>query len=351
MQNLIPNGAEDIIKRFSERSVSYCEADLSRLRISPNPKVQYRVFMDFWKTVSNIRTIINENSIDVVVVCGMENPHAAIAGKLEGKKVIGQVLGLGIPGFVRPLIGFWTRLTCDVGMTPGSNLTKYFPGYLPIEKNVPFFPPIDFDIYKFRGKNHEFASRHGIDVERPVIGTVGNINPAKDYVTFIKSCARIKKVIPGTQILIKGNVLRSQVALFEKLKILANQNNLIDNRDIFFVQDAKDSSAALSLMDCYVQTSIGEGISTALLEAMSMERAVVATNVGGTSDVIQDGHNGVLVNTRDHIFISNVVINLLKDDRKIENMSSQARQFVMSNTSVEACASAYLKAIVMANGG
>ena len=351
MQNLIPNGAEDIIKRFSERSVNYCEADLSRLRMSLNPKVQFRVLMDFWKTVSNIRAVINENAIDVVVVCGMENPHAAIAGRLEGKKVVGQILGLGIPEFVRPLIGFWTRLTCDVGMTPGSNLAKYFPGYLPIDKNVPFFPPIDFDLYKFRGKNHQFASKHGIDVERPVIGTVGNINPAKDYVTFIKSCARIKKLMPGTQFLIKGNVLRSQMILFEKLKTLAKQNNLIDNRDIFFVQDTKDSSAALSLMDCYVQTSIGEGVSTALLEAMSMKRAVVATNVGGTSDVIQNAQNGVLVNTQDHIFISNVVLNLLKDDRKVENMSSQARQLVLSNTSVEACASAYLKAINMANEG
>ena len=93
MQNLIPNGAEDIIKRFSERSVSYCEADLSRLRMSLNPKVQYRVLMDFWKTVSNIRRVINENSIDVVVVCGMENPHAAIAARLEGKKVIGYICG------------------------------------------------------------------------------------------------------------------------------------------------------------------------------------------------------------------------------------------------------------------
>jgi len=351
VQNLIPTGAEDLKTRFSERSVSYCEADLSRLRISLNPRVQYRVFMDFWKTVSNIRSVIKENAIDVVIVCGMENPHAAIAAKLEGKKVIGQVLGLGIPRFVRPLIGLWTRLTCDVGMTPGSNLTKYFPGYLPVDKNVSFFPPIDFCVYKYKGKNHQFASEYGIDTERPVIGTVGNINPAKDYVTFVKSCARIKKLNPGTQFLIKGNVLESQLSLFENLKALANQNNLIDNRDIFFVRDEKDSSAALSLMDCYLQTSIGEGVSTALLEAMSMERLVVATNVGGTSDVIQDGQNGVLVNPRDHVFISNVVSNLLKDDGKVENMSSQARRFVLQNTSVEACASAYLKAIDMANEG
>ena len=184
-----------------------------------------------------------------------------------------------------------------------------------------------------------------------MIGAVGNINPAKDYVTFVKSCARIKKLIPGTQFLIKGNVLESQLTLFENLKALANRNNLIVNRDIFFVRDEQDSSAALSLMDCYLQTSIGEGVSTALLEAMSMERLVVATNVGGTSDVIQDGQNGVLVNPQDHVFISNVVSNLLKDEGKVENMSSQARRFVLQNTSVEACASAYFKAIDMANEG
>ena len=42
-------------------------------------------------------------------------------------------------------------------------------------------------------------------------------------------------------------------------------------------------------MDVYYQSSAGEGISTALLEAMAMERPVVATNVGATQDVVKDG--------------------------------------------------------------
>ena len=346
--NLIPNGSEGIKARFSARRVSFFEADISRLRMSLNPKIQLKVLMDFWKTVSNIRSVIRQHQIDVVVVCGMENPHGAIAARCEGVKVVGQVLGLGIPRYVRPLIGFWTRLTCDVGMTTGSKLIKYFPCYLPRHKNVTFFPPIDPDLYKFKEKNHQFALENGIDLGKPVIGTVGNINPAKDYVTFIKACARIKKLIPASQFLVKGNVLESQKKLFAELKTLAAEKNLINNRDIFFVQDAEDSSFALSVMDCYIQSSVEEGVSTALLEAMSMERVVIATNVGSTSDVIEDGINGVLVNAQDDILISNAVVKLLKDTIRAENMSSEARAFIVKNTSVEACAISYLKAINMA---
>ena len=194
--SLIPSGTHTLINSHKRHNCSYKEADLSRLRVTKNLRTQSGVLKNFCGTVNQIRAAIRELDTDVVLVCGMENPHGAIAARLEGKKAVGQVLGLGIPSYARRLVAIWTRYTCEVGMMPGKSLHQYFPGFISKSKCVFFFPPVNADTYNFTEKSIDFAKDHGIDITNPVIGTVGNINPAKGLETFIFAAGLIKKYLP-----------------------------------------------------------------------------------------------------------------------------------------------------------
>ena len=101
---VIPQSATALEEIVGRTGISYVISDISRLRNSYNPFVQMNAFWGLTKTVNKIRKIIRILEIDVVVVQGMENPHGAIAARLEGKKVVGQVLGLGIPTNARRII-------------------------------------------------------------------------------------------------------------------------------------------------------------------------------------------------------------------------------------------------------
>ena len=345
---VIPQGATALEEMAVRTGISYVTSDISRLRNSYNPVVQMNAFLGLTKTVSKIRKIIRNLEIDVVVIQGMENPHGAIAARLEGKKVVGQILGLGIPAYARRVISLWSRAICDVAMMPGRTLHDHFPWFLKHEDCVFFIPPVDHNKYFFSQKSRSLANRVGIDTSKPVVGTIGNVNPAKDFITFLASASEVLRSLPGTQFIVKGNVPISQTSYFDALLSYCQKLGLRRGRDIFFIQDSDDSVEIISLMDVYVQPSKGEGISTALLEAMSMERPVIATKVGSTEDVIKDGLNGLLIPPEDPHYSSKQILHLLRYPDKSLALGRNARQFVVGNASIQSCADAHIRAIQMA---
>ena len=347
--NVIPEIGSDYLKNiFSKNEINYVPAELSRLSTSLNPKTQLASLLAHLRTIMTIKRIIKELEIDVVIVNGMENPHGAIAARLEKRKVVGQILGLGVPKFSRPFISMWSSIFCHVGMMPGKSLKKYFPGFLPDSKCVFYIPPVDSQTYTYKEKDLRYAQVIGMDTSRPVVGTVGNVNPAKDYMAFVDTAAEVLKVIPDTQFLIKGNVPTTQDGYFRKVKKYAESLGLVEGKQIFYSCDNETSVGALSLMDVYYQSSAGEGISTALLEAMAMERPVVATNVGATQDVVKDGSNGYIISPKNPLEASNRIINLLNDSDLAKDIALNGCRFVTKNATVERCANAHLEAVEMA---
>ena len=69
----------------------------------------------------------------------------------------------------------------------------------------------------------------------------------------------------------------------------------------------------LAAIDVYVQPSVNEGLSLSILEAMAAGKAVVATRVGGTGEVIADGETGVLVPPGSSAALAAAILRLLAD--------------------------------------
>jgi len=77
--------------------------------------------------------------------------------------------------------------------------------------------------------------------------------------------------------------------------------------------------------DIFVLPSLSEGMSNVLLEAMACGLPVVATNVGGNSDLIQDGHNGLLIPPRDSISLTKALLELIENEELAQRLGKQAR--------------------------
>jgi len=89
-----------------------------------------------------------------------------------------------------------------------------------------------------------------------------------------------------------------------------------------------DIPRLLSAMDIVTLTSLNEGMGRSLVEAMAMGRAVVATDVGGVAEVVEDGTTGLLVPPSSPHQLAEAVINLLRDDKKRESFGWRARNMV-----------------------
>ena len=90
-----------------------------------------------------------------------------------------------------------------------------------------------------------------------------------------------------------------------------------------------------SLIDIFVHPSLRDGMPNAILEAMACEKAVVATAVGGVSDVITDRENGLTVPANDAESLSKAILELLNDQTLRVRLGKSARETIQKEFTLQ----------------
>jgi glycosyltransferase involved in cell wall biosynthesis len=163
--------------------------------------------------------------------------------------------------------------------------------------------------------------------EAPIVALVARIAPEKGTRLLIDLCAQLARRRPDARILIAGDSgWRPQLA-----KALAEAKLDGTVRLLGFVREVERVYAAA---DVVLSTSRDEGCPNGLLEAMAMGRAVVATRVGGTEEILRDGKEGLLAPANDLGAIATKVLSLLASQRRREELGAAAVARVRANFSV-----------------
>jgi glycosyltransferase involved in cell wall biosynthesis len=101
-----------------------------------------------------------------------------------------------------------------------------------------------------------------------------------------------------------------------QLKELAASLGLSD--EVYFLGWREDLGSIYRELDVVALTSLNEGTPLALIEAMAIGKAIIATDVGGVPDIIQDGKTGIIVHSGDIDMFAKNLINIL-DDKALRN--------------------------------
>ncbi len=120
----------------------------------------------------------------------------------------------------------------------------------------------------------------GIDPAAPLAVTVANLLRQKGYRTLLLAWRRVVSEFPAARLICVGR----DDGLGEQLRGLAERLGI--GGAVIFTGARNDAVGIVKAADLYIQSSDDEGTSNALLEAMAAGRAVVATDVGGTRDVV-----------------------------------------------------------------
>ena len=204
-----------------------------------------------------------------------------------------------------------------------------------IKKNIDPLIPVQtvlngVNISNFRRDvKKRFSTRRelGIPDEAIVVGTIAVFREQKCLLDWIRAFNEVNKAYPEVYgILVGAGPQKREIEdLREELKL--------ENR-IIMPGLQTDTVSYFSAMDIYMMSSRFEGLPIALLEAMSMECAVVATKAGGIVEVVRDQTDGLLCDVGDYISLSQHVKNILEDPKLQEKLQRNARERVMNEFSL-----------------
>ncbi len=154
------------------------------------------------------------------------------------------------------------------------------------------------------------------------------MTPEKDHATFLKALARVKAAIPDVKALLIG-----EGPLREELQNLAVSLGLKDT--CFFPGFRSDVPEILGAADLFVLSSVSEGMPFMVLEALALERPVVATDVYGVSEIIRHNQEGLLVPARSPDAMADSIVTLLKDSTQARHLGKAGRKHVQTYHSTQ----------------
>lgn len=163
-----------------------------------------------------------------------------------------------------------------------------------------------------------------------VIGIVANLHQIKGHRYLLEAAEILTKKFTNLRFLIVGDgILRKELEDFvsrAKLKKIVKFTGLQQGQDLVNI---------LSIMDIFVHPSLNEGVSISIMEAMSMGKPVVATNVGGTPELVIDKKTGLLVKPKDSKALAEALAKLIKEPQLISEMGKNAQERIKNNFTIE----------------
>ena len=195
---------------------------------------------------------------------------------------------------------------------------------------------IDTEIFR-PGEGRRLREELGIAPEVLLVGSVGNVRPAKDYQTLLRTAHRVKAVMgPKVKFVVAGQRTRP---LFDELESLQRELELEDTVEFLGFRD--DIPELLRALDLLLLSSSHEGFSLVVVQAMATGLPVVSTRCGGPEEIFADEREGLFCPPGDPEALAAGILRLKRDSAGRRNMGEKGRNTAERHFSVGAMVRAY----------
>jgi glycosyltransferase involved in cell wall biosynthesis len=183
----------------------------------------------------------------------------------------------------------------------------------------------------------------GLPADALVVGTVARLDPVKDLNTLLAAFADLARELAEAVLVVIGDGPE-----LERLEGAAREAG-IESR-ISFTGARNDARRLVAAFDVYANTSVTEGVSVTLLEAMAAGLPVVATRVGGTPEVVVAEETGLLVPAREPALVAESVSRLAADSALRSRLGQAGRERLSRKFTLEQMVGRYLGVYSSAEG-
>jgi glycosyltransferase involved in cell wall biosynthesis len=341
--NMPVGGAEtltvELIRRLDRRRFApelCCLKELGPLgeRLSDNVPAHHGLLSSKFdlRVLGRLTRLFRDRQIDCVITVGAGDKMfwGRLAAHCAGVPVVISALhSTGWPDGVGRLNRWLTPLT-DAFIAVAPSHGEFLRDHERFPTNKVKVIPNGVDTRRFAPTPDGHAVRRelGVSPAAPIVSIVAALRPEKNHEMLIKVAKRAVRELPETQFLIIGDG-PCRLTLEQSVRELDLKGH------VRFLGTRSNVPQLLTITDVFALTSHNEANPISILEAMSVARPVVATNVGSIHEAVEDGVHGLLVPPGDVERFSACLLELLHDPLRAKEMGLAARQRVVEHWSLE----------------
>lgn len=245
--------------------------------------------------------------------------HGALAARQMSLPCVWHVRDLTPLGWWARIYAKWTDRIIAISEAVRQHLQR---SGIPAEKIRVI--PNGVDLSVFAPRPSSLRKGMGFTDEHFVFGMVGQLIPWKGHEFFLRAAARMVSAMPTARFLIVGDDLfHDHPGYVQGLMGLTERLALDD--EVHFLGYREDIVDVLASLDALVLPSLNEPFGRALIEAMAMEKPVIATNVGGPPEIVDHETNGLLVPPADVDALADAMLRLARDREWSQHLGKAGR--------------------------
>jgi trehalose synthase len=227
---------------------------------------------------------------------------------------------------------------------------KYKKNDLPVEQRVipPAIDPLSLKNMELSQRDIlKYMKKAGVPIDKPIIAQVSRMDPWKDPEGVLEVYDIVRRNIDCRLLYCYNLATDDPQGMEIYTKIRKKAQRLVEKGDVIFVVGNNDVlvNAVQRFATVIMQKSTREGFALTVTEALWKAKPVVAGNVGGIPQQIQDGQTGFLVDPHNYRECADKVISILKNPKLAQDMGRKAKEYVRQNFLTTRLLSDYLDLI------
>lgn len=190
-----------------------------------------------------------------------------------------------------------------------------------------------FEKAKEQSNRERACQSLGLEPNRLLVGTVGELKPQKGHEDFVRAAARVRAILPEAFFIIAGVDNSPGETYRTDLRALIERLHL--ESDFLLMGWLEDVAPLFCVLDLFVSASLTESFGLAIVEAMACGTPVVSTNSDGARQTIGDSERGLLVPVGDEKLLSQSIVKFLANGELRKRLGKAGNDYVKLNYSLE----------------
>ena len=280
-----------------------------------NLKGLYNRFLKIKKAKNHISNYIDKHHIDLLYTSTSVIISGALAAKKSGIRSISHIHEIPTANKIYEIfIGLFVRYYSTQVIVVSNSVAKHWQPYLKKNQLLTVYNGIIFPLTK---ASDNTKRKIGQNI---TVTSIARLIPIKGHKYFIEVAKELFKLNNQYQFLIVGDTFPGYESYEEELKTLVIENDL--HQKIHFLGYRTDVEAILAKSDLVFHSSIApDSLPTVLFEAIKMKVPLVATELAGAVEILDNGNCGLLVPLNNAKKVADLINDYIKDEKlKISNI-------------------------------